>query len=172
MMRTVFLAAAILILSGCGSNDSSEIASGTVTDSDGKAVDYRVTQSEDGDAANITIKTDEGQMQFGSGAGNAKLPAGFTLYPGAKLTGGFDSSANGKSATMANFEVSGKGADVIAHYRKQAEAQGMTIKGEMSSPGNIILTAKQDQPTKRSVQVTAAEADGKVTGTIMAQTGD
>lgn len=170
-MRTAIGMGAMLFLAACGGGDSNEIASGTVTDADGKSVDYRVTQSGDGDTGNISIKTDEGEMQFGSGAANAKMPAGFTLYPGAKLTGGFDSKADGKTATMANFEVAGKGADVIAHYRKQAEAQGMAIKGEMSSPGNIILTAQQDKPVKRSVQITAADSDGKVVGTIMAQTG-
>jgi hypothetical protein len=171
MMRIMALIAPALLLAACGGSGESEIASGTVTDADGKSVDYSVTQSGDGDDGKVTIKTSEGEMQFGSGAGNAKMPDGFTLYPGAKLTGGMNSAAEGKTATMANFEVAGKGADVIAHYRKQAEAQGMKIMGEMSSPGNIILTAQQDKPAKRSVQVTAAESDGKVVGTIMAQTG-
>lgn len=169
MMRWMGAIVPALMLAACGGDDGREVASGTVTDADGKSTDYSVTQSGDGDEGQVTIKTDEGSVQFGSGAGNAKLPDGFTLYPGAKLTGGMNSAAEGKSATIANFEVKAKGADVIAHYRKQAEAQGMKIKGEMSSPGNIILTAQQDSPVKRSIQVTAAEADGVVMGAVMAQ---
>ena len=161
----------LLMLAGCGSGGESEIASGTVTDADGKSTDYRVTQSGDGDDGQIKIKTDEGEMQFGSGAGNAKMSDGFALYPGAKLTGGMNSAIEGQTATMANFEVSGKNADVIAFYRKQAEAQGMKIVGEMSTPGNIILTAQQEGAKKRSVQVTAAQEGNKVIGIVMGQTG-
>ena len=62
-------------------------------------------------------------------------------------------------------------ADVIAFYRKQAEAQGMKIVGEMSTPDNIILTAQQEGAKERSVQVTAAQKGGKVIGIVMGQTG-
>ncbi len=171
MMRNLAWLIPALLLAACGSSNESEIASGTVTDADGKTADYSITQSGDGDEGKITIKTDEGEMQFGSGAGNAKMPEGFTLYPGAKLTGGMNSAAGDKSATMANFEVAGKNADVIAFYRKQAEAQGMKIVGEMSTPDNIILTAQQEGAKERSVQVTAAQKGGKVIGIVMGQTG-
>ena len=171
MMRKLLWVVPVVLLAACGSSNESEIASGTVTDSEGKTADYSITQSGDGDEGKVTIKTDEGEMQFGSGAGNAKMPDGFALYPGAKLTGGMNSAANGKSATMANFEVSGKTSDVIAFYRKQAEAQGMKIVGEMSTPGNIILTAEQKGTAPRSVQVTAAQEGDKVIGIVMGQTG-
>lgn len=169
-MRMAMLMGAALFLTACGGNDEREIASGTVTDADGKSANYSVTQSGDGDAGQVTIKTDEGEMKFGSGAGNAKMPDGFTLYPGATLTGGMNSSADNGSATMANFEVEGKHTDVIAHYRKQAEAQGLKIVGEMTTPGNIILTAAEEGARKRSVQITAAQDGTKVTGIVMAQT--
>ncbi len=157
------------LLAGCGGGGDSEIASGTVTDADGKSVDYAVSTA--GDQGKVSIKTDEGEISFGGDAASAKLPDGFALYPGAKLTGGFASTMEGKVATMANFEVKGTAAAVIAFYRKQAEAAGLKIAGEISSPGSMILTANAgdgaDKP--RSVQITAAEADGVVTGSIMAQ---
>jgi hypothetical protein len=169
MMRWMAAIVPALMLAACGGDDGREVASGTMTDAEGKTTDYSVTQSGDGEESQVTIKTDEGSVQFGSGGENAKLPDGLTLYPGSTLTGGMNSAVEGKSATMANFEVKGKAADVIAHYRQQVEAQGMKIKGEVSSPGNIILTAQQDTPVKRSVQITAAESGGVVTGSVMAQ---
>ncbi len=172
IMMAAVASAAALMLTGCGGGDERTVASGTVTDDDGKQTSYRVTQSGDGDDGQVTIKTDEGEMRFGSGAANAKMPDGFTLFPGATLTGGMTGGADGKTATIANFEAKGKMADVIAFYRKQVERQGMKVMGEMSTPESVMLTAQQEKPVKRSVQITAAQDGDQVNGAVMAQSGD
>src|SRR5690606_29213550 len=74
------LAATALLLAGCGSKSETEVASGTYTDPEtGKTADYKISSSEDGENGKVTIKTDDGEVQFG---GEAKLPAGFTPFPG------------------------------------------------------------------------------------------
>ena len=77
---TLILAAtaAALLLAACGSKSEQEVASGTYTDPDtGKTADYKVTKSADGEDGAVSIKTADGEVSFGGGVANAKLPAGF-----------------------------------------------------------------------------------------------
>lgn len=167
---TLFLAAsaAAFLLAACGSKSEKEVASGTYTDPEtGKTADYKVTSSADGDEGNISIKTEDGEMSFGGGEANARLPAGFTPYPGAKMTGGMTAKgADGVESGLASFEVKGRAADVIAHFRKQAEAAGMKISGEVSGGGTMMFGAEKPGEGKGGVQVTATQSDDMVNGTV------
>src|SRR3546814_19692100 len=107
-MRTLVLTAALL-LAACGSKSEKEVASGTVTDPEtGETTDYKVTASGEGDEGNISIKTEDGEMSFGGGAANAKMPDGFAPYPGATMTGGFTPHGQGSRAGMASSEPPGQ----------------------------------------------------------------
>jgi len=136
--------AATLLLAACGSNEEKEVASGTYTDPEtGESADYKVTSSEDGESSNVSIKTEDGEMRFGGGAANAKLPAGFTAYPGATLTGGYAATGTEGPGGMASFEADAQAADVIAHIQKQALAQGMKITTEIKSGETMIIGAEK-----------------------------
>lgn len=165
-MRTLVLAAAAsLLLAACGSKSDTEIASGTVTDPDtGEKTDYKVTT--DGDQRNISIKTEDGEMQFGSGAANARLPDGFTPYRGSKMTGGFTASGKDGQGGMASFEAPGRAEDVIAHFRKQAEAAGLTVKTEVKAGETLMIGAERPDDSKSGVQITATQDGDKVTGSV------
>ena len=161
------LAATALLLAGCGSKSETEVASGTYTDPEtGARADYKVTAGDDGESGNISIKTEDGEMVFGSGGANAKLPAGFTPFPGAKMTGGFAASGKDGQGGMASFEADGKAADVIAHFRKQAEAQGMKVTSEVKAGDTLMFGAEAAGAGKTGVQVTATQAGGKVNGSV------
>src|SRR3546814_12917705 len=91
---------AALLLAACGSQSEKEVASGTVTDPEtGETTDYQVTASGEGDEGNVSIKTEDGEMSFGGGAANAKLPDGFAPSPGSKMTGGFTATGKGRART-------------------------------------------------------------------------
>lgn len=159
--------AGALLLAACGSNSENEVASGTYTDPEtGKTADYKITSSDDGESGKVSIKTEDGEMVFGGGAGNAKLPAGFTPYPGAKMTGGFSASGAQGTGGMASFEVEAKAADVIAHFRNQAEAAGMKVTSEIKSGDTMIIGAEMSGGGKGGVQVTATQTGSQVNGTI------
>ncbi|NIJ36480.1 hypothetical protein FHR22_001129 [Sphingopyxis panaciterrae] len=158
------LAAATLLLAGCGSKSDSEVASGTYIDPEtGKSADYSVRSGKDGENDQVTIKTDDGEVRFG---GEAKLPAGLTPFPGSKMTGGFAGASEGKQGGMASFEVKGKAADVVAHYRRQIEAAGLKVKSEMTAEDTIIISAEKPEDTKTSIQVTATQTGDMVEGVV------
>ena len=169
MRLNPFLSAALavslsLLAAGCGSKSETEVASGTYTDpATGKTADYSISSSEDGENGKVTIKTEEGEVQFG---GEAKLPAGITPYPGSKMTGGFAGSSEGKQGGLASFEVKGKAADVVAHYRRQIEAAGLKVKSEMNAADTIIISAEKPDDAQTSIQITATQNGDMVEGAV------
>ena len=165
---SIAIAAAVtLFVAACGSPSEKEVASGTYTDPEtGETADYKVTSGDDGESGNISIKTEDGEVTFGGGAANAKLPAGFALYPGAKISGGFASSSKDGSGGMTSFDVEGQAADVIAHVRKQAEAQGMKVTTEIKSGDTMIIGAEKPGDEKTTIQVTATQEGDMVNGAI------
>lgn len=159
------LAAAIgLLVAGCGSKSETEVASGTYTDPEtGKTADYKISSSKDGTSDKVTIKTEEGEVQFGTGGA---LPAGLSPYPGTKMTGGFTGSSEGKQGGLASFEVKAKATDVIAHYRRQIEAAGLKVKSEMTAEDTIMIGAEKPDDEKTTIQVTATQNGDMVEGAI------
>ena len=170
-MRSMILAAT-MVLAACGSKSETEIASGTVTDPEtGETADYKVTAGQDGDTGQVSIKTGDGEMVFGGGAANAKLPSGFTPYPGARMSGGFAASGQDGSGGMASFEAKGKAADVLAHFRKQAEAQGMKITAEVKAGETMMFGAEKPGDANTGIQVTATQNGDMVNGSVTYGTG-
>lgn len=167
-MRYLVCAAA-LMLGACGSESRSEteVASGSYTDPEtGETAEYSVTSSADGEADSINIETKDGKMQFGGGAQHAKMPAGFAPYPGSTMTGGFTASGDDGASGMASFEAAGKAADVIDHFREQAEAAGMEITTEITAGETMMLGAEKEGARRSGVQITATQEGGKVTGSV------
>ena len=163
-LSTALAVSLSLLAAGCGSKSETEVASGTYTDpATGKTADYSISSSEDGENGKVTIKTEEGEVQFG---GEAKLPAGMTPYPGSKMTGGFAGSSEGKQGGLASFEVKGRAADVIAHYRRQIEAAGLKVKSEMNAEDTIIISAEKPDDAKTSIQITATQNGDMVEGAV------
>ncbi|HMO76190.1 MAG TPA: hypothetical protein PKD99_10655 [Sphingopyxis sp.] len=160
-------AATALLLAACGSKSEQEVASGTYTDPEtGKTAEYKVTASDDGGKGNISIKTEEGEMQFGGGAAHAKLPAGFAPYPGSTMTGGFTATNQEGEGGMAGFEAKGQAADVIAHFRGQAEGAGMKVTTEIRSGDTMIIGAEKPGDKGTGVQVTATQSGDMVNGSV------
>jgi hypothetical protein len=67
---------------------------------------------------------------------------------------------------MASFEVDAKAADVIAHFRQQAEAAGMKVTSEIKSGDTMIIGAEKSGDGKGGVQITATQTGSQVNGTI------
>ena len=162
---TAFAAATMLLATGCGSKSEADAASGTY--GTGKAT-LHVNIGEDGKNGRLTIKTEEGEVQFGE---NAKLPAGITPYPGSKMTGGFAGSGKDGQGGLAGFEVRAKATDVIAHFRKQIEDAGLKVNSEISAEDTMILGAEKPGDAKTSIQVTATQNGHMVKGAVTYGTG-
>lgn len=147
-----FSAAMALSVSACGGKSESEVASGKFTDPEtGEVSNVRVTRADDGSGGSIQIMNKDGDMRLDAGPAGAKMPAGFSLYPGATLDGGLTMAGSDGSGGIANFEVKANGKDVLAFYRKQAEANGMTVTSEFMSGSVHMITAEKESGPVRSV---------------------
>ena len=161
---SVALVAMTLLVAGCGPKSETDVASGTYTDpATGKTAEYKVSGGKDGEEGNVSIKTEDGEVKFGT---DAKLPAGLTPYPGSKMTGGFAGASDGKQGGLASFEVKAKAAEVVAHYRRQIEAAGLKVKSEMNAGDTIIIGAEKPGDEKTTIQVTATQEGDMVQGAI------
>ena len=75
--------------------------------------------------------------------------------------------AGGSAHTAtAGTAIKGAAADVIAHFRKQAEAAGMKITTEVKAGETAMFGAERPGDSKSGVQVTATQAGDMVNGSI------
>lgn len=132
-LRFIPILATASLLAACGSERSGEF-----TTEDGESGEYTI-DTESGETT-ARIETEDGVATLRSGADvPVDLPNGFTIYPGAKIiTNTVVDSAQG-SGNMVLMETDASPDNVIAHYRKQAEAAGIEIQMELTvNDGKMI----------------------------------
>lgn len=95
-----------------------------------------------------------------------RLPPGFTLYPGAKVTGNTVVEGAGKRRVLLVFETPDPLEKVMAFHRGQADAAGTTltldlgtpeqasIGGRLPSGGHLTISARQ-RPAGTRVEFSA-----------------
>lgn len=155
-MRFAAIIPATLILAACGSQ------------SDDAASDADTSYSVDEESGVTTsqITTPDGTAKMESGAGvKAKLPDGFTIMPGAKVISASNISTEQGSGSMTMLEIAKPAEDVIAHYRKQAEAAGIKIQLEMNNEGTRMIGGEGEGGLTFSL--TASEVDGSTNVQLM-----
>ncbi|WP_324263002.1 hypothetical protein U4960_07950 [Altererythrobacter sp. H2] len=160
-MRLAFPVAVslILALAACGSEQS-----GTFEDGEGGEGTYRV--DEESGVTTSEIKTEEGTARMESGAGvKANLPDGFALMPGANVISASNITTEQGSGSMTMMEIGKPADEVVAFYRKQAEAAGVKIQLEMNSDGTRMIGGEGRDGVTFSL--TATEADGKTSAQLM-----
>lgn len=99
------------------------------------------------------------------GADNQKYPEGFTPYPGSRPASGYSASV-GEGESAASFAVEARPADVIAHFRRQAEAQGMKIRGEVKGGSTTIFFADRPGGSGDSVKFVIMQSGNRVMGSV------
>ena len=158
-MRFALITAATLALAACGSEKS-----GTVEDADGNEARYSI--DEEAGVTRSEITTEEGTARMESGAGvKANLPKGFSMMPGASVVSASNITTEQGSGSMTMLEVAKPAADVIAHFRKQAEAAGIKIQLEMNNEGTRMIGGEGKDGLTFSL--TATEAEGKTSAQLM-----
>ncbi|RIV90497.1 hypothetical protein D2V17_04390 [Aurantiacibacter xanthus] len=150
-MRAVVISAAVLALAACGSDDSN-----TIETEDG---DITYTVDEDSGKTVTTVTNAEGEtvkVQSGEGAA-ANLPDGFTLYPGARVVSSTNVSSGGSNGALVELESPAKAEEIVAFYRKEAEAAGIEIKMEMKANEAQIVSG--ESPDGLVFSINAAPRD-------------
>lgn len=135
-MRLILPAVATLALAACSSEKS-----GTFETDDGDKGEYTVDGDEGGVKASITTEDGTATMQSGENV-KADLPAGFTVYPGAKVVSATNVDGGGSKGSLVMMETGDSPDKVTDFYRKQAEAAGIKIEMEMSINGGKMIGGK------------------------------
>jgi hypothetical protein len=132
-MRKIGTGLAALLLAGCGSSES-----GTIETEEG-TVEYDAEQR--GDGAEMRFTDEQGnETVITSGADVAtRLPDGFTVYPGSQLGLSTAMSGNEGQGNMLVMTSSDTPQQMVAHYRREAEAAGFTVDMEMTSGDTMVI---------------------------------
>ena len=161
-MRLALSLALGLALAACGSEQS-----GTFEDGEGGEGSYRVDT--DNGVTTSEITTEDGTARMESGAGvKAKLPDGFSIMPGANVVSSSNITTEQGSGSMTMMEIAKPADEVVAFYRKQAEAAGIEIQLEMNSDGTRMIGGEGKDNVAFSL--TASETDGKTSAQLMVGT--
>lgn len=112
-MRKIFWAsAAALLLAGCGGSDA-EVPVDT------------------GDGEQVLVRSGE--------RASGGLPDGFSLYPDATIVTSTQVKSSDGSGTLIVMTTDASPVEVIAFYRDQAEAAGVTIANEANMNGMMLI---------------------------------
>ena len=142
MNRLVLVAASIMALSACSSEKS-----GTITNEDGDTVEYAIDGA--GEDVTATISSDDGDATVRSGKNvDVKLPAGFTIYPGAEVQHGTSFTADNGEGGLINMTSSASPQKMVDFYRKQAEAAGARITLSATAGERMMLAGEKDGGVK------------------------
>lgn len=161
-MRLALALALGLALAACGSEQS-----GTFDDGEGGEGSYRVDTENGITTSEITTEDGTARMESGTGV-KAKLPDGFSIMPGANVVSSSNITTEQGSGSMTMMEIAKPADEVVAFYRKQAEAAGIKIQLEMNSDGTRMIGGEGRDNVAFSL--TASETDGKTSAQLMVGT--
>jgi hypothetical protein len=114
------------------------------------------------DGGTLTIKTDKGEIAVNT---DVAFPAGYSIYPGANVT--TNSKFTTPNGTNINImmEVPDAPDKVVAFYRRQAEAAGVSIQSEIKSGTTQVISGKDKADKVFSLTVYPNDS-GKVLATL------
>ena len=145
-----------LALAGCGSE-----ASGEFTTESGENAEYTIDNATG--ETTMTVEGPDGTATLRSGADVAvDLPSGFSLFPGSTvLTNTVVNQPDGKG-TMVMFETNAAAADVIAHFRQEAEDAGFDIQIDANMNGSLMIGGER-KTDGSTLSVTSTPGEGDAT---------
>lgn len=154
MRASIGLIASTALLAACGSDTS-----GTITGEDGETAAYTI--DEESGETTATITTDEGTAVIRSGENvEIDLPAGFAVYPGAKVVHNTSVNQNGNRGSMVVMESDAAADKIAEFYRKQAEDAGIKVEFEMSMEDGQMLGGTSEEGQSFTLNTSG---DGEVT---------
>jgi hypothetical protein len=132
------LVAALLLASCDGPDASGARETGDIANEAGESGEY-VIDRETGEAR-MTIETEEGPATLRSGRDvPVELPEGFSLHPGSRVTSNSVIRQGERSGAVILFETEATPEEVIAHYRREAEAAGFALETDTVMGDSLML---------------------------------
>lgn len=155
-MRFAPILIGTILLAACG-GEQDEQAGGRSS-----AESYAVNEKDGVVTARVRSQDGTATMESGTGV-EAKLPAGFGMMPGARVLSASNITGDQGSGSMVLFETDRPVAEVIAHYRRQAEAAGVKIQIEMNTNGTEMIGGEGGGLT---FSLTASRSDDLTSGQL------
>ena len=138
----------ILALAACGSEPER-----TVVSESGSRVSYAVDG--DGELTADARAADGKTASVRSGRDvDVDLPEGFALYPGAEVLSNASVAGAEGTGAMITMTTADPAEEVMAYYRRQAEAAGVTIGTTMSSGDTHMIAGEGTEGTAFSANAT------------------
>jgi hypothetical protein len=131
---------------------------------DGKEVSISAT----GDGANgsVELKSSEGTVKFGAGAGN-KAPAWVPVYPGSSPEGTFASQTPDGDSHAFGFKTKDSASKVLTYYQDQLKSAGFNVTIVSSNDQGGIVQG-EDNDHKRTLTVTVGTSGDTVEASVLA----
>jgi hypothetical protein len=133
-----------MMLAGCdGAGDPSRQAEHSIDPATGETV--------------MTIPDKRGAATLRAGPSvPVALPQGFSLFPGTRVTNNARFTRADGEGTLVTFTADAPAKDILAHYRREAEAAGFAITLEHEAAGSLLLIAERERDGAR-LAVTVTE---------------
>jgi hypothetical protein len=135
-----------------------------VVDENGKETTLSIAG--DGDKGSLTVKSSDGTVKIGGGAGN-QMPAWVPVYPGSSPEGTFSASAKEGENNGYHFKTNDGPAKVLDYFQSQLKAAGFTISMASNTPSGGMVIG-QDAAQNRTLTITVGEAGGGSEVNVMA----
>lgn len=158
-MRTAIALATLSLLAACADGDQADEAGDAeaeaIIDDSGNGGDVRIT-SRDGKSVSIDRRT----------GNKAAWPKDFTAYPGAVVTSDIAMGGGDDSAKIITFESDDAPEDIVAHYRRQAEAAGYEIQLDLGENGGRMVAGEKPDGRGFSISTRASDSGTEASLTV------
>lgn len=141
-----------------GTLESGEFATGSYAVDPATGETRAVVNNEDG---TTTMRAGESVVP--------RLPAGFSLYPGAEIRTAIQIGRDEGTGVMVSLASDDAPADLVGFYRRQAEAAGVAIELDLQTEALTMIAGEAPDGTSFAFQSSAAT--GETTGQLTLRRG-
>lgn len=118
----------------------------------------------DGDKGSLEVKSSEGSMKFGAGAGSEKLPDWLPAYPGAAPQGAFSMQSPKETTGSFHFVTKDSIEQVMRYYEDALKKAGLKVTSNTiqqdGKTGLGIVTGEEAGNKRKAVVNATASAEG------------
>lgn len=148
MNRLLLLAVPALVLSACSDGNSDAAGDNAA-----------------GAPVAPTAGTDATDAPDSGATSDVKLPAGFTIYPGAEVQDGTSFTDENGEGGLINMTASASPKEMIEFYRKQAKVAGAKVTLDSTAGDRMMLAGEKDGGVKFTFN--AGVVNGKTEAQLM-----
>ena len=119
-----------------------------------------------------TITTEDGTTTLSAGGDvTARLPRGFTLYPGARILNTINIGRGEGRGVLLSLESDDPVDQLVAYYRREAEAVGVTVDLDLTTGAMRMIGGRSADGGIGNFAFQASREGGRTTGQLTIESG-